>query len=78
MLNALACLSLCACSGPPIVRPVTPPAPPAWVMQECAPWPPLAGEGRVMLPQLAQGVADAKTAHADCESRLQGLQHYVR
>jgi len=47
-------------------------------MQECAPWPPLAGEGRVMLPQLAQGVADAKTAHADCESRLQGLQHYVR
>lgn len=47
-------------------------------MQACAPWPTLAGEGRVTLPQLAQGVAEAKTAHADCEARLQGLQHYVR
>ena len=77
-LSALLFPLACVACGTPSLRIVTPPAPPAWVMQDCAPWPTLAGEGRVTLPQLAQGVAEAKTAHADCEARLQGLQHYVR
>jgi hypothetical protein len=47
-------------------------------MQQCPPWPTLAGDGRVSLPELAAGIAAAKLAHADCEARLEGAQHYVR
>lgn len=67
-----------ACSGTPAVRIVQPPAPPAWAMQACQPWPALAGSGRVALPDLAAAVAAAIEAHADCSARLEGLQGYVR
>lgn len=77
MLSAGLCLSLCACSGTPVVRPLTPPAPPAWVMLPCPPWPLLGGEGRVALTDLARVVAEAKVAHSVCASRLEGLQHFV-
>lgn len=77
-LSALAFLPLFASCGTPVVRVVQPPAPPAWAMQACQPWPALAGSGRVMLPDLAAAVAAAIEAHADCAARLEGLQGYVR
>lgn len=78
MLSAAACLSLFAGCGTPAARIVRPPAPAAWAMQACPPWPALAGSGRVSLPDLAEAIAAAKAAHADCAARLDGLQGYVR
>lgn len=77
-LSASLCLSLCACSGTPAVRTLTPPPPPPWVMQPCPPWPLLGGEGRVALPDLARVIAEAKVGREACAARLEGLQHYVR
>lgn len=77
MLSASLCLSLCACSGTPVVRPLIPPAPPPWVMQPCPPWPQLGGDGRVALGDLARVIAEAKVAHSVCGARLEGLQHYT-
>ena len=73
-----ACLLLGACSGTPIVRIARPPAPPAWVMQPCPPWPTLPGEGRVDVQDAARVVAEAKVTLATCEARHEGLMHYVR
>ena len=78
MLSALAFPLLCACSGTPVVRTMTPPAPPPWTMQPCPPWPTLGGDGRVALPDLARVIAEAKVGREACASRLEGLQHYVR
>lgn len=47
-------------------------------MQACPEWPALAGSGRVELADLAEAIAAAKAAHADCAARLEGLQGYVR
>ena len=77
-LIALAFPALCACSGTPVVRTLTPPAPPPWVMLPCPAWPLLGGEGRVALTDLARVIAEAKVGHAVCDARLEGLQHYVR
>lgn len=47
-------------------------------MQACPPWPALAGSGRVSLPDLAEAIAAAHAAHADCAARLEAVQGYVR
>lgn len=47
-------------------------------MQACPGWPALAGSGRVSLPDLADAIAAAKAAHADCAARLEAVQGYVR
>lgn len=55
-----------------------PPPPPVWTMQACPPWPAMGGEGRVSLDALAASISAAKVAHAECQSRAEGLQGYVR
>lgn len=77
MLSALAFPLLCVSCGTPVVRQLTPPAPPAWVMQPCPPWPLLGGDGRVALGDLARVIAEAKVAHSVCGARLEGLQHFM-
>lgn len=47
-------------------------------MQACPDWPALAGSGRVSLPDLAEAIAAAHAAHADCAARLEAVQGYVR
>jgi hypothetical protein len=38
----------------------------------------MGGEGRVSLDALAASISAAKVAHAECQSRAEGLQGYVR
>jgi hypothetical protein len=38
----------------------------------------MGGEGRVPLELLAASIRAAKVSHAECQSRVEGLQSYVR